>query len=283
MLNLNLPSPIEEISNDLCKKKNVKLFIKRDDLINPFISGNKWRKLKEYIEFAQKNNLSGFISFGGAFSNHLYALAYLGNKLNYRTIGIVRGDELNECSNSYLSQMKSWGMELHFVSRADYRQKLIPISINNLSHLMQIPEGGYSLMGVSSISDLAKEISASGDFDYIILAVGTGTTAIGLANASQSKVLGIMTLFNLLELKSHQDELDIHSENLKFIEPIDDLKYGKSKAEVVSFCDAFYHENKIKIEPIYTGKMFYKLYQLIQSDYFPQNARILALHTGGVK
>lgn len=278
-----MPSPIEEITNDLCKKKNIQLFIKRDDLINSYISGNKWRKLKEYIEIAQKNNARGFLSFGGAFSNHLYALAYLGNQLRYPTFGIIRGDELNENSNTYLSQMKSWGMDLYFVSRDDYRKKLIPLSITNKDQLVIIPEGGYSSIGVSSVSSLVEEIQANGEYDYIVLAVGTGTTAIGIANASKTKVLGILTLNNLPELIAHQNDLNIYSENLTFIEQEEVLKYGKSNPELIDFCHNFHLEHSIKIEPIYTGKMFSRLYNLISKDFFPANSKILAIHTGGIK
>jgi len=278
-----LPSPIEEITNDLCKKKNIKLFIKRDDLINPYISGNKWRKLKEYIEIAQKNNTLGFLSFGGAFSNHLYALAYLGNQLNCTTIGIIRGNELNENSNSYLSQMKTWGMNLYFISREDYKKKIFPSSILNLDQLLIIPEGGYSSVGVSSVSSLAEEIQGSGEYDYIAIAVGTGTTAIGLANACNMPILGILTLNNLSELLSHQKELQMFDDNLIFIEQKEFLKYGKTNEIISEFCHNFYLEKLIKIEPIYTGKMFHRLYDLIAKDYFPSNSKILAIHTGGIK
>jgi 1-aminocyclopropane-1-carboxylate deaminase len=283
LLNLNLPSPIEEITNDLCVKKKLQLFIKRDDLINPYISGNKWRKLKDYIQIAQKNNNLGFISFGGAYSNHLYALAYLGNKLSLETIGIIRGDELNINSNPYLSQMSNWGMKLVFVNRETYKQKTIPESIINLNNYLIIPEGGYSELGITSVAPMALEISSQGDFDFISLAVGTGTTALGLSKLSKSKILGIMTLRNLDELTMHLTELDYFPNNLTFIEQKDSPKYGKIEDHLRNFCKQFHNENNIKIEPIYTGKMFHRLYQLIEEDYFPVNSKILAIHTGGIK
>jgi 1-aminocyclopropane-1-carboxylate deaminase len=283
LLNLNLPSPIEEITNDLCVKKKLRLFIKRDDLINPYISGNKWRKLKDYIQIAQKNNNLGFISFGGAYSNHLYALAYLGNKLGLETIGIIRGDELNINSNLYLYQMSNWGMKLVFVNRETYKQKTIPESIINLNNYLIIPEGGYSELGITSVAPMALEISSQGDFDFISLAVGTGTTALGLSKLSKSKILGIMTLRNLDELTMHLTELDYFPNNLTFIEQKDSPKYGKIEDHLRNFCKQFHNENNIKIEPIYTGKMFHRLYQLIEEDYFPVNSKILAIHTGGIK
>lgn len=261
----------------------MRLFIKRDDLINPYISGNKWRKLKDYIQIAQKNNNLGFISFGGAYSNHLYALAYLGNKLSLETIGIIRGDELNINSNPYLSQMSNWGMKLVFVNRETYKQKTIPESIINLNNYLIIPEGGYSELGITSVAPMALEISSQGDFDFISLAVGTGTTALGLSKLSKSKILGIMTLRNLDELTMHLTELDYFPNNLTFIEQKDSPKYGKIEDHLRNFCKQFHNENNIKIEPIYTGKMFHRLYQLIEEDYFPTNSKILAIHTGGIK
>jgi len=261
----------------------LQLFIKRDDLINPYISGNKWRKLKDYIEIAQKNNNLGFISFGGAYSNHLYALAYLGNKLGLKTIGIIRGDELNINSNPYLSQMSNWGMKLLFINRESYKQKTIPKTIINLENYLIIPEGGYSEIGIKSVATMAHEISFQGDFEFISLAVGTGTTALGLSKLSKSKIVGIMTLRNLDELKMHLTELDYFPENLSFIEQKDSLKYGKIEDYLSDFCEQFVNENNIKIEPIYTGKMFHRLYQLIEEDFFPANSKILAIHTGGIK
>jgi 1-aminocyclopropane-1-carboxylate deaminase len=283
LLNLNLPSPIEEITNDLCVKKKVQLFIKRDDLINPYISGNKWRKLKDYIQIAQKNNKLGFISYGGAYSNHLYALAYLGNKLSLETIGIIRGEELSINSNPFLSQMSNWGMKLFFVNRESYKQKIIPESITNLKNYLLIPEGGYSEIGIKSVASMANEINLQGDFDFISLAVGTGTTAIGLSKFSKSEIIGIMTLRNLDELALHFRELNYFPDNLTFIEQKDALKYGKIENHLSDFCIQFQHDMNIKIEPIYTGKMFYRLYQLIEEDFFPVHSKILAIHTGGIK
>ncbi|MHA8066187.1 1-aminocyclopropane-1-carboxylate deaminase/D-cysteine desulfhydrase [Aquirufa sp. ROCK2-A2] len=283
LLNLNLPSPIEEITNDLCEKKNIKLFIKRDDLINPFISGNKWRKLRDYIEIAQINNKRGFISFGGAYSNHLYALAYLGYQLNFSTIGLVRGDELTINSNPFLQQMDLWGMKMIFLDRDTYKRKEIPSNIFNHDQYLIIPEGGYSEVGINSVESLSEEIQCQGNFNYISLAVGTGTTAIGLSKFSDTQILGILSLNNLEEIQSHQSELNHFSPNLIFMDQLEKKKYGRKNEELEQFCADFYQENQIKIEPIYTGKMFYRLYQLISEDYFPVNSKILAIHTGGLK
>ena len=161
-------------------------------MIHPIISGNKWRKLKEYIDFAQINASNSIISFGGAYSNHLYALAYVGNQFNIKTIGIIRGNELSINSNSYLKQMSEWGMDLHFLDRESYRKKIIPEEIET-ENVIVIPEGGFSKVGVLGLEGLKNELNEQIQADYIITAVGTGTTAIGISKFLKIKTIGILT------------------------------------------------------------------------------------------
>jgi 1-aminocyclopropane-1-carboxylate deaminase len=273
---LNLPSPIQELKHTKFQLADVRVFIKRDDLIHPIISGNKWRKLKEYIRIAKENPELPILSFGGAFSNHLYALAYVGHQLNIRTIGIIRGNELNVQSNPYLTQMNNWGMEMRFVDRISYKEK----KHNYGSQVIEIPEGGHGDLGIDGIKGLVSEIT---DFNpsHIITAVGTGTTALGIKRFTNTIVMGILTLNNLSELRDHEKESSIHGTIWKdgYIMG----KYAKNSSELNEFCDTFEQDHQIKIEPIYTGRMFYGLYDLIESNFFPKGATILALHTGGVK
>jgi 1-aminocyclopropane-1-carboxylate deaminase len=273
---LNLPSPIQELKHTKFQLADVRVFIKRDDLIHPIISGNKWRKLKEYIRIAKENPELPILSFGGAYSNHLYALAYVGHQLNIRTIGIIRGNELNVQSNPYLTQMNNWGMEMRFVDRISYKEK----KHNYGSQVIEIPEGGYGDLGIDGMKEFVSEIT---DFNpsHIITAVGTGTTALGIKRFTNTKVVGILTLNNLSELRDHEKESSIHGTIWKdgYIMG----KYAKNSSELNEFCDTFEQDHQIKIEPIYTGRMFYGLYDLIESNYFPKGSTILALHTGGVK
>jgi 1-aminocyclopropane-1-carboxylate deaminase len=273
---LNLPSPIQELKHTKFQLADVRVFIKRDDLIHPIISGNKWRKLKEYIRIAKENPELPILSFGGAYSNHLYALAYVGHQLNIRTIGIIRGNELNVQSNPYLTQMNNWGMEMRFVDRISYKEK----KHNYGSQVIEIPEGGFGDLGIDGMKELVSEIN---DFNpsHIITASGTGTTALGIKRFTNTTVMGILTLNNLSELRDHEKESSIHGTIWKdgYIMG----KYAKNSSELNEFCDTFEQDHQIKIEPIYTGRMFYGLYDLIESNYFPKGSTILALHTGGVK
>lgn len=278
---LNLPSPVEEIHDALFEEKQIRVFIKRDDLIHPIISGNKWRKLREYIQFAQLNEVKQIISFGGAYSNHLYALAFVTKLLGMRSIGIVRGDELNTNSNSYLKQMKAWDMHLHFISRSEYQIKPIPEAIHQANSLI-IAEGGFGLKAIEGIQELSKEIESYKSFEYMICPIGTGATYLGLCQSLQEvKIIGILTLNNQAEIEGNSQELGIP------IQAISDQyvfgKYAKQANVLDTFCEQFHQKHQIKIEPIYTGRMFYGLYDLISKDYFKPGSQILALHTGGIK
>jgi len=278
---LQLPSPIQEIFEDEWKEKNIQVFVKRDDLIHSIISGNKWRKLKEYIDLAQKNKSNSIISFGGAYSNHLYALAFLGQQLNINTIGLIRGNELSKNSNPFLKQISEWGMKLYFLDRENYRKKVIPKEIA-LENVLIIPEGGFSELGVIGVECLINEMNEQIKAEYIITAVGTGTTAIGLSQYSKMKTIGILTLNNKNEIESNFKQIGIKkylaiNENYVF------GKYAKESNVLTEFCKSFHTKHGIMIEPVYTGRMFYGLSDLIRQNYFPENSKIIALHTGGVK
>lgn len=262
-------------------EKGISVFVKRDDLIHPIISGNKWRKLREYIHFAQQNKIKSILSFGGAYSNHLYSLAFCGNILNIKTIGIIRGDELNSDSNPFLTQMESWGMELYFINRKDYHEKTIPSSVNFKNTLI-IPEGGYSELGMLGMKALCSELDIN-KFDHIITAVGTGTTLIGLAKFLNIMTTGILTLNNRTEIERNISELSPNSKNIDLNESYIFGKYAKENTILDHFIQSFSELHHIDIEPIYTGRMFYGLFDLIKKNHFEAGSRILALHTGGIK
>jgi 1-aminocyclopropane-1-carboxylate deaminase len=277
---LRLPSAIDEIHDELFDQKGIRVFVKRDDLIHPIISGNKWRKLREYIQIAQLKGYKHLISFGGAYSNHLYALAFAAKEMGLASTGIIRGDELTSQSNLFLSRMESWGMKLKFISRANYQQKIIPKEIDT-TNSMVIAEGGYGKMAIKGVSYITKEIN-QGNFEHIICPIGTGTTYLGLCESTNTiEVHGILTLNNLKEIESNALEVGIP------IKRIYDAyifgKYAKQPDELVNFCHLFEQKHHIKIEPIYTGRMFYGLYDLIQKDKFKPGSHLLALHTGGIK
>lgn len=277
---LQLPSTIDEIHDELFEQKNVRVFVKRDDLIHPIISGNKWRKLREYIQLAQYNGHKHIISFGGAYSNHLYALAYAGKELGIATTGIIRGHELTSKSNHYLTQMKYWGMDLVFMNRSEYQEKLIPEGIKHNDSLI-IGEGGFGKLAITGIAEIIHELGSE-IYNHIFCPVGTGTTYLGLCKSKQSSSIhGILTLNNLTEIESNSEFLGIPIQNL-YSDYIFG-KYAKQPKELEDFCNTFSEKHQLIIEPIYTGRMFYGLYDLIKNDSFQPGSKLLALHTGGVK
>lgn len=273
---LQLPSPIQELNISQFKEANVRVFVKRDDLIHPIISGNKWRKLREYIRLAKEFPQLPLVSFGGAYSNHLYALAYIGHEFKITTMGIIRGKELNKSSNPFLEQMFNWGMELHFISREDYKEKISPIKRDSIL----IPEGGYSEIGINGIQNLVSELENFKP-SHIVTAVGTGTTALGIHKYWKKPVIGILTLNNLAEIQQHEEELN--SSGITWKTDYIMGKYAKETPIINDFCQSFEEQHQIKIEPIYTGRMFYGLYDMIAKKAFPEGSTILAIHTGGIK
>ena len=272
---LHLPSPIEEIYDECWNSKGIQVFVKRDDLIHPIISGNKWRKLKKYLQTFSLNTNSGLLSFGGAYSNHLYALAFAGNSLGIPTVGIVRGDELHATSNTYLSQMTDWGMQLHFINRSAYREKQIP---GGYEDYVMIAEGGFGELAIQGMEELVSEIPAC---DHIYTAIGTGATAIGIAQYYNGTVHGILTLNNKTEIEEH---LKLYPRPNVII---DDQyifgKYAKQTIQLDQFCEEFNTKYNIAIEPIYTGRMFYALVDHIKKGHIVPYSKLVAIHTGGVK
>ncbi len=272
---------MQEIYDPTWEKKDIQVFVKRDDLIHPIISGNKWRKLRDYIHFAQQNSIKSIVSFGGAYSNHLYSLAYCGKIFNIKTIGIIRGDELNSESNPFLAQMSSWGMRLYFMNRSNYKKKEIPPHID-LNTSLIIPEGGYSQIGIKGIESLCLELDFS-VYTHVITAVGTGTTLIGLAKFTEVPTLGILTLNNRTEIERNIGELLPHTPHVSLYANYIFGKYASKNTSLNNFISLFKEAHQIEIEPIYTGTMFYGLCDLITKNHFKSGSKILALHTGGIK
>lgn len=266
---------------------DVELYIKREDLLDPVIPGNKLRKLKYNLEYAKTEGKNTLLTFGGAFSNHIPAVASAGKRHGFKTIGIIRGDELAESflQNPTLAYANECGMQLEFINRTDYRNKA---DENFLNHLTQrfgdcyvLPEGGTNRLAVKG----CEEILSGEDFgfDYICCAVGTGGTLAGLINSSEShqQILGFSSL------KGVFDDTAIAKftakDNWKVVSDYHFGGYGKIKPDLVDFINRFYVENKVPLDPVYTGKMMFGIEDMIQTGYFPKGSKILAIHTGGLQ
>ena len=261
--------------------------IKREDLLHPFISGNKFRKLKYNILQAKTENQDTLLTFGGAFSNHIAAAAYAGKEYGFKTIGIIRGDELREkiLENPTLQFAQDCGMQFKFVSREAYRHKTESDFLENLKQefgdFYLVPEGGTNEFAVKGCQEILTE--ADKEFDYVCCAVGTGGTISGLINSSlpHQKVLGFPALKG--EFLNEDIRKFARNPNWELITDYHFGGYGKVNPELIDFINHFFEENNIPLDPIYTGKMVFGVMDLIQKNYFKENSKILLIHTGGLQ
>jgi 1-aminocyclopropane-1-carboxylate deaminase len=266
---------------------SVKVFIRREDLIHPFVSGNKFRKLKYNLLQAKKENQHTLLTFGGAYSNHIAATAFAGKEHGFQTVGVIRGEELEAKidENPTLQFAQDCGMKFEFVSRDTYRLKDTANFVEKLREkhgsFYLVPEGGTNEFAVNGCEEILNK--ADEDYDFICCAVGTGGTISGLINGSfeGQKVLGFPSL------KGDFLQKDIRNfaknNNFSLLNEYHFGGYGKVTSELIEFINSFYKKNKIPLDPIYTGKMVFGVIDLIQKNYFPKNAKILLIHTGGLQ
>lgn len=280
---------MEESSNQLIfdNFNSVSVTMKREDLLHPFVSGNKFRKLKYNILELQNTNQTTLLTFGGAFSNHIAAVAFACQQAGIKSIGIIRGEELalKITENPTLLFAQNCGMKFDFVSREQYRDK---DSQEFISHL-KIKHGNFYLLPEGGTNDLAikgcQEILSKDDaqFDFICCAVGTGGTISGIINSAQphQKIIG----FPALKGDFLNDEIRKFAKKnqwqLNFEYHFGG--YGKVTTELIEFINRFYTQTKIPLDPVYTSKMVFGVLDLIQKNCFPKGAKILMIHTGGLQ
>ena len=280
------------VQHKLLDKKGLTLVVKREDEIHPFISGNKYRKLKYNLEEANKKGQKTLLSFGGAYSNHISALSFAGQLHGFGTIGIIRGDELGHDLGLTLDQNPTLrfahenGMRFKFISRENYRKKDSPefleILISEFGDFYLIPEGGTNELAVKGCEEILTEDDEQ--YDFICVAVGTGGTISGLINtaADHQMVLGFPSLKGAF-LEAIIKEKTKESVNWKLIHEYHFGGYAKINENLISFINDFYQQTTIPLDPIYTGKMMFGIMDLVQKDFFNRNSSILMVHTGGLQ
>ena len=280
-------APTQQLSNNLFVEKGVQVFIKREDLIHPNISGNKWRKLKYNLLEAEEKGYKTLLTFGGAYSNHIHALAVAGRLLGFKTIGCIRGEE-HLPLNHTLSEAEKNGMTFCYLSRSDYREKTSDTVIDQLKakfgDFYLVPEGGTNESAVKGCSEVIEEIGFSPD--YIMSAIGTGGTLAGLITGmkNQGEILGVSSLKggDFLE-KDITSLLSTHSGNWKVLVDYHFGGYAKTNLELFSFIQWFQEKHDILLDPIYTSKMAFCFYDLLNKDYFKRGSKIVLVHTGGLQ
>ena len=315
-------SPIQLIDDPLLSRLGVQLTVLRLDLFSSTLSGNKYFKLKHNIEVAKAQGFKTLLSFGGAYSNHIHALAMAGRHYGLATIGIIRG-ERHSPLNPTLQDAVDAGMQLHYISRQDYRRKSEPdFSLSLPVELQQqfeqayvIPEGGSNMLGVQGCMEIVDHVKhhLNDDFDTIVLPCGTAATMAGVAAAAgyNKQVMGVAVLKNahyletdcaafIAQVLAHkspafgvgfglaaagQTEEGSPKKNWQMLHDYHHGGYAKTSPDLMAFIDRFQHQHGIPLEPVYSGKMFYGLFDWLsqQSPNEIAGLRMVAIHTGGLQ
>lgn len=289
-----LSSPIQTLEeHPIVKRHGIRLLVKREDLNHPLVSGNKWWKLKYNFLEAQNQKQSTVLTFGGAYSNHIYATAAAAAELGFRSLGIIRGEETLPL-NATLAFAQEQGMALHHISRANYRKKSEPDFIENLQKKLGpfylLPEGGSNLLAVRGCAEFAEQELSNIDFDHLFLATGTGGTMAGLICGlkDRSNIVGVSVLKGGGFLKETVQRfcLDYTSDNFQrwnLLLQYHHGGYAKTNESLSLFIREMQSVYHLPLDPVYTGKVMWAIFQEAQAGKFRRGETILALHTGGLQ
>lgn len=285
------PTPLQRLDSELLTRHGVTLSVKRLDLVHPVVSGNKWYKLKYNLHHARQQGFRTILSFGGAYSNHIHALAGACAELGLNSIGVIRG-EPHHPLNPTLQFAKQQGMQLHYISRSEYRDKQSPQLLAALTEqfgdFYLVPEGGSNSLALKGVAELVDELGA--DFDVLCCACGSGGTLAGLIAGLRGKKLiegyvalkggGFLStdIRRLLRAGDYPEwsnwtlQLDYHFGG-----------FAKTTPQLLQFMRQFEVSHNIPLEPLYTAKMFYGLFERIERGVYPSGTHVIALHSGGLQ
>jgi len=287
-----IPStPLQKIEDEFLFRHKINLYVKREDLNDPELSGNKLHKLKYNLLKAREDNHETLLTFGGAYSNHIYAVAAAGKRFGFNTIGIIRGEERLPL-NPTLKFAKNCGMKIVYMNRSTYRNKTTDQVITQLKEKFErfylIPEGGTNELALKGCAEIINSLDIH--FDTICTACGTGGTIAGLISGLKKgqKAIGfavlkgaeflnkdikkLLGLYNMNCLNNWEIKMDYHFGG-----------YAKFTPELINFMNKFESHANIKVEPVYTTKMFFGIYDMINNHHLPEGSTIIALHTGGLQ
>ncbi len=295
-------SPLQRLDSPFLEQSGIRLFVKRDDLIHPLFGGNKWRKLKYNLTYARQNQFDTLLTFGGAWSNHIYATAAAAKHFGFNSIGIIRGEK-HIPLNTTLSFAEECGMQLHYVSRAEYRQKNETPFLKDLKQqfgdVYILPEGGSNPLALKGCKEIVDEINdeIENPFDIICCASGTGATLAGLISAikPEQKAIGFSALKGgsflndevsaFLRDTAARDTADAERsvKNWSIEDRFHFGGYAKINDELIHFMQQFQSDYGFSLDAVYTGKMFYGLFKLIESGDFDRGTTIVTIHSGGLQ
>jgi 1-aminocyclopropane-1-carboxylate deaminase/D-cysteine desulfhydrase-like pyridoxal-dependent ACC family enzyme len=291
MFEIKGSTPIVKIKHPVCLKRGVKLWIKREDLIDEEISGNKFRKLKYNLAKARDKGYKQLLTFGGAYSNHIFATAAAGNRYGFKTMGIIRGEEILPL-NPTLKAARKYGMKLHYIARSQYRNKYSPDFLKTLredyGEFYLVPEGGSNALAVKGCTEMIG-LEEQG-FDTICLCCGTGGTMAGVIAGlhGRGRIIGFPVLKGGEFLYEEIEKLLLQYngqkyDNWKLMTAYHMGGYAKFTWELIRFINKFKSKFKVQLDPVYTGKMLFGVCDLIKKGFFKKGEKILAIHTGGLQ
>ncbi|GAA4307690.1 1-aminocyclopropane-1-carboxylate deaminase/D-cysteine desulfhydrase [Nibribacter koreensis] len=286
-----MATPLQYLSHPLLTQKQVTLAVLREDLLHPTIPGNKWRKLHYNLQEARTQHAETLVTFGGAFSNHIAAVATAGQEFGFNTVGYIRGEETVPF-NPTLQHATSCGMQLRYLSREDYRLKYEPAFqeqlLASIPNPYLLPEGGTNLLAVKGCTEIVTELQEP--WDVICVAAGTGGTLAGIIAGAQGKgqIIGFPALKGGDFLQADVAHwLQAYSGrgygNWELQTGYHFGGYAKQTPELLDFIEAFYRQHQVLLDPVYTGKMLFGVFDLIEKDYFAGGTKIIAVHTGGLQ
>jgi len=285
-MNFKLPSKIKELKLNINNSNNIKLFIKREDLIHDIVSGNKWRKLNYNFKYIKEKKIKKILSFGGAYSNHLHALSWLAKKNNIKSFGLVRGCKLS-IENPTLSFCKKNKMDLFFLDRSTYRNNkynnpIFKKIIKSKENVFVIPEGGFNEFGIKGCEEIMNEVNEH--YDIICCSIGSGCTAVGIIKSLKfdQSFLGFSSFKNNAQIKNIISE-KVKTMNWEINSEYNFGGFGQVNDDLKKFIKDFKNTYAIMLDPIYTSKLFFGLFDMISKNKLPKDSRILALHTGGLQ
>lgn len=283
-----LETGIKELKSQIFEQNGLRVILKPEYLNHPYVSGNKWWKLKYNLQQAVENGNTTLLTFGGAYSNHIYATAAAAKELGLKSIGIIRGEETLPLNNT-LSFAKECGMQLHYVSREDYRKKneaeFIQKLNNKFGSFYLIPEGGTNTLAVKGCAEFARQLSDEVNFDYLCLPVATGGTMAGIIEGldSSKQILGFPVLKGGEFLEKEIKRLTAKVGNWQLIHDYHFGGYAKTTNEVLNFMHDFEKQYQLLLDQVYTAKMMFAIFDLVQKEFFRKGTTILVLHTGGLQ
>jgi 1-aminocyclopropane-1-carboxylate deaminase len=285
-------TPVIEINHPLLKEAGIQLLVKREDLNHPLISGNKWWKLKYNLKAAVEQNFDTVLTFGGAFSNHIYATAAACREVDLKSIGIIRG-ERHYPLNPTLSFAQSSGMDLHYVARSTYRlkneQTFLQELENQFGKFFFVPEGGTNDYGIKGAQEFVTKISPL-FFDIVFVPVGTAGTITGIIAGmnGKKKIIGIPVLKAAEFQKSEiinllQNFCNKQFNNWMLLTEYHHGGYAKTTGKLMEFILMMRHQHNLPLDQVYTGKLIYAIFEEVKKGSFSRGTTILALHTGGLQ